>query len=191
MIETPKHYGVIYADPPWRFLTRSAKGRDRCPEARHYETMKFKDIVNLQVVHEAAADDCVLLMWVVDWLTPRMTDQLLTAWGFDYKTVGFYWTKCKPSGAEHMIGGYWTRGNPEQCLLATRGHPKRVGKAVRKWIHAPVREHSRKPDEVYGRIEELMGIEVPKLELFSRTTAAGWDVWGNQVGKFHRELEDL
>ena len=78
--------------------------------------------------------------------------------------------------------GYWTRGNVEQCLLATRGKPARKSKAVRKLVISPRREHSRKPDEMYGHIEAL--VDGPYLELFSRAGRNGWDSWGAQTGLF-------
>jgi len=69
------------------------------------------------------------------------------------------------------------------CLLATKGKPlKRKSKAVRQLIFSSVREHSRKPDEVYERVEALF--DGPYLELFSRTERPGWDAVGNEVGKF-------
>lgn len=58
-------YRVILADPPWHFVTRSKKGRDRCPDARHYETMSLIDIARLPV-GEVAAKDSVLMLWVTD-----------------------------------------------------------------------------------------------------------------------------
>jgi N6-adenosine-specific RNA methylase IME4 len=78
--------------------------------------------------------------------------------------------------------GYWTRANSEVCLLATRGKPKRLNADVRQGIIEPRREHSRKPDCVYERIERL--VAGPYVELFARTTRKGWSSWGNQVGKF-------
>jgi hypothetical protein len=42
--------------------------------------------------------------------------------------------------------------------------------------HPPRREHSRKPDEVYARIEALG--EGPYLEVFARFSRPGWDRWG-------------
>ena len=39
--------------------------------------------------------------------------------------------------------GYWTRGNPEMCLLATKGSPKRLSKSVKQLVISPRREHSR------------------------------------------------
>ncbi len=76
--------------------------------------------------------------------------------------------------------GHWTRANAETCLLAVRGHPKRQAKDVHQVIISHVEEHSKKPDEVRERIERLMG-DVPRIELFARQKADGWDVWGNEV----------
>ena len=76
--------------------------------------------------------------------------------------------------------GFWTRGNAEICLLATRGHPKRQAANVHQFIIAPIQEHSRKPDEARDKIVALMG-DVPRVELFARQSPPGWDVWGNEV----------
>lgn len=76
--------------------------------------------------------------------------------------------------------GHWTRANAETCLLAVRGHPKRQAKDVHQVIISHVEEHSKKPDEVRERIERLMG-GVPRIELFARQKADGWDVWGNEA----------
>ena len=75
--------------------------------------------------------------------------------------------------------GYWTRSNPEMCLLATKGKPSRLSKSVRQLIHSPRREHSRKPDEIYDRIEQLL--PGPYVELFARRERKGWDSWGNEL----------
>jgi N6-adenosine-specific RNA methylase IME4 len=177
-------YQVIYADPPWSFSTYSAKGKGRSAEA-YYDCMTLADIKALPVA-EWAADDCVLLMWVTDPCLKQGLD-VIDAWGFTYKTVGFYWAKC---GIDKLTGlhdadiwpigtGYWTRANPEQCLLATRGKPKRLNADVRKLIVSPRREHSRKPGEAYKRIERLCA--GPYLELFARARRPGWDSLGAEV----------
>lgn len=173
------HYGVILADPPWAFSVRSPKGMGRSAE-NHYPTMPIAEIKRLPVA-DLAAKDCVLLMWVTDPFLSAGFD-VLKAWGFAYKTVGFYWTKTNRDGSPFTGTGYWTRANPEQCLLATRGNPKRVDKGVSRLIVSRRREHSRKPDEQYERIERLC--RGPYAELFARSSRPGWDSWGNQVGKF-------
>ena len=101
--------------------------------------------------------------------------------GFEYKTVAFYWVKLNAK-AKHTRPGYWTRANPEQCLLATRGQPPRKAKNVKKLVIDKRREHSRKPDCVRDRIERLVG--GPYLELFGRETKKGWNCWGNEAGLF-------
>ena len=76
--------------------------------------------------------------------------------------------------------GYWTRGNPEMCLLATRGKPKRISKSVKQLVVDRRREHSRKPDRIRDDIVQLCG-DVSRIELFARQKTEGWDSWGNEV----------
>lgn len=179
-------YRVIYADPPWRFATWSDRGKGRSPEA-WYDCMRLEDIAALPV-RSWAADDAVLLLWATDPLLPRALE-IVEAWGFTYKTVGFCWVKVNRRSAppwnerDFFTGlGFWTRANAELCLLATRGRPRRLAGDVRRLIVSPRREHSRKPDEAYERIERLCA--GPYLELFARTRRPGWDSWGRQTDLF-------
>jgi N6-adenosine-specific RNA methylase IME4 len=145
-------------------------------------------------VADVAAKDCVLMLWAVDPLIPQAL-QVGAAWGFTYKTLGFVWAKERrvtskraalhddPDHKRFPIGtGYWTRANPEVCFLFTKGKPKRLSASVRKLLIAPRREHSRKPDEIYGRIEAL--VDGPYLEMFARQRRPGWDAWGDETEKF-------
>lgn len=192
------YFGAILADPPWHFRTHSSRGAATVPGDRTdaagsrqppYPTMSLSAIKGLPVA-DLAAPDCVLFLWVTDPFLQVAFD-VLDAWGFEYKTVGFTWTKLKPRVSTRlwlddddlfMGTGYWTRANPEMCLLATRGKPKRVAKDVRQQIVSPVREHSRKPDCQYDRIERL--VAGPYLELFSRTGRPTWSAWGADAGQF-------
>jgi N6-adenosine-specific RNA methylase IME4 len=143
--------------------------------------MSLADLKKLPVA-DWAAPDCVLFMWACDPLLPVALD-VVKAWGFEFKTVGFYWVKQNRKSAGLFTGlGYWTRANPEQCLLATRGHPQRLAKNVPRVMLSPRREHSRKPDETIDRIERL--VDGPYLEMFSRTSRDGWDAYGNEVDKY-------
>ncbi len=76
--------------------------------------------------------------------------------------------------------GYWTRSNTEDCLLCTKGNPKRSSASVHQVIYSSIREHSRKPDETRDRIVQLCG-DLPRIELFARQRTKGWSVWGDQV----------
>ena len=186
-------YRVIYADPPWRFATYSDKGKGRSAEA-HYDCLSIDDIKRFPVA-AWAAPDAVLLLWATDPLLPRALE-VIEAWGFTYKTVGFYWVKLNKGAGNGLSRdwpllaerdfftglGFWTRANPEPCLLATRGHPKRRAGDVPKLLIGPRREHSRKPGETYERIERLL--PGPYLELFARQSRPGWDSLGNQPALF-------
>ena len=106
---------------------------------------------------------------------------VLDAWGFTYKSVAFVWVKLNRKASTLFTGmGYWTRANAEICLLATRGHPKRANAGVHQVILSHIEEHSKKPEEARSRIVRLMG-DVPRIELFARSRAPGWDVWGNEA----------
>lgn len=175
----PPEYKVVYADPPWTFETHSEKGKGRSAEA-HYDCLTIPQIKEFFPLEGIAAADCALLMWATDPHLPTALE-VMAAWGFVYKTVGFYWVKTTKDGKAFAYGnGYYARANPEICLLGTRGHPKVLSHSVEKLIVSPRREHSRKPDEAYRRIEELFA--GPYLELFARNEWPGWDRWGNQDG---------
>jgi N6-adenosine-specific RNA methylase IME4 len=184
-------FGAILADPPWSFITYGMKRTTphRCAED-HYLTMSAEDLRALPVA-AVGAKDCALFMWTVDSHLDEAIG-LGQDWGFQYKTIAFIWCKTTkrasqfgffPPETTHRIGmGYWTRKQAEVCLMFTRGKPRRLSKGVRQIIEAPRREHSRKPYEVFGRVEALVG--GPYLELFAREQRPGWTVWGNQSDMF-------
>lgn len=179
---------VIEADPPWNFKVRSAKGHGRSPE-RHYRTMKLADIMALPV-RSLAAKNCHLFLWTTGPHLPQAL-RVMEAWGFKYSGLGFTWIKLLRSeeGALmfdrrsfHMGPGYTTRKNAELCLLGRRGNPKRLRKDIRELIIAPVREHSRKPDEAYERICQYA--DGPRIALFTREERPGFHCWGDEAGLF-------
>ena len=164
-------YGVILADPPWPFATRGGGGKGRSAE-NHYSTMTLGEIMNVPGV-ELAAADAVLFLWVTSDLIAH-APAVAHGWGFQIVSTAFVWVK---EGAPGL--GYWTRKGAEICLLGTRGSPKRLAADVAEVIHAPRRGHSRKPGEVYERVERLAA--GPYLELFARPLERrpGWTYWGN------------
>lgn len=184
-----RRYRCLYADPPWAFQTWSDEGKDRAPE-QHYSTMSIEDICALPVA-DIAEDDAALFLWAYQPMLPDAFD-VIRRWGFTYKTVAYYWVKIKGrqdrlfyAGEDVRNGlGYHTRAGAEQCLLATRGKGyERISKGEGQVIFSPLREHSRKPDEVAESIVRLVG-DVSRIELFARTKRAGWDVFGNETSKF-------
>lgn len=174
-MERDTRYTVIYADPPWRYKQKGIHGAAE----KHYPTMSMDELYRLDV-ESIAGQNATLFLWVTFPMIQAGL-KLINAWGFQYKTVAFVWVKQNKSGKGWFFGlGFWTRGNAEICLLATRGKPKRRSAKVQQLIVSPVKSHSEKPVEARERIEELMG-DVPKIELFARDRPYGWDVWGNEV----------
>jgi N6-adenosine-specific RNA methylase IME4 len=178
-------FNCIYADPPWAYKAYAKKGQGRSAE-NHYHTMNKEDIYDLDVAG-IADKDCILFLWVT---FPCLIEGLcaITRWGFAYKTLGFCWVKRNRKTPSWFWGlGFWTRANPELCLIATKGKPKRVSKAVHCVVDTPVGFHSEKPNIVRERIVELIG-DVPRIELFARKRYEGWVGLGDEIdGKDIRE----
>ncbi len=166
-----KQFGVVLADPPWRYNEGTTTPNRRIE--LQYPTMELDDIAALDVP-AVAAESCVLFLWAT---SPKLDDALevMRAWGFEYITSAV-WVKDK-------IGtGRWFRGRHELLLVGRKGSapPPALGTQPESVIHADRREHSRKPDEVYTLIEAMFP-SLPKLEMFARAARPGWDAWGAEA----------
>lgn len=158
-------------------IRRKAKGVRR----RHYPTMTLESIKAFPVVG-MVADDAFLFLWVPSTFLPVAFD-VMAAWGFKYSSTAFCWVKrTRTDETFHFGNRYTTRKNIELCLLGRRGKPRRCARDVRELIISPLREHSRKPDEVYERIERYCA--GPYLELFARQQHPGWTALGNETNRF-------
>ena len=175
-----RRYSVIYADPPWEY--RESGSGHRGTAGMPYPSMTTDEICNLPV--KALADSCsILFIWAT---FPKLREclKVMEAWGFSYYGLGFDWMKTEKSGKPCFGMGYYTRQNNEVCLIGVRKERvKPVDRSVSCVIRAVRREHSRKPDEVRDAISRICG-GLPKIELFARTEAPGWDCWGNETGRF-------
>ena len=169
------NYSIIYADPPWQYQRSKVQGAAE----NHYPTMGIDELCALPVA-DLAAPDSALFLWATFPQLPEAL-RLIEAWGFRYKSVAFVWLKKNKKADSWFYGlGFWTRGNAEICLLATRGHPKRQAANIHQFIISPIEAHSKKPDEAREKIVALMG-DLPRVELFARQSPPGWEVWGNEV----------
>ena len=168
---------LTLCDPPWRFKTFDGKSAVPTQADDPYETMSIDDLMAMNVMG-VVSKNSLLVMWTVGSHLEQAI-KLGRAWGFSYVTDLFYWVKPQ-------IGmGYHTRKMVEPCLLFKRGKGLPVlSHSVRQAIHAPRRQHSRKPDEQYDRLDALYGTDIRRLELFARQQRAGWMSWGNEVGVF-------
>jgi len=173
-----KKYQIILADPPWTYKVWSKKGTGRSAE-QHYSVMSKRQIQEIPI-QKICNKDCVLFLWVT---APCLIEglELINKWGFTYKTKAFNWVKRNKKANSWFWGlGHWTRANSEDCLLATKGNPRRIDKGVHQIIDDRITQHSCKPNEVRNRIVKLMG-DLPRIELFAREKTEGWDAIGYDI----------
>jgi N6-adenosine-specific RNA methylase IME4 len=168
-----KRFGVILADPEWRFEPWSREtGMDRAAD-NHYPTSELTEIAARDVAR-IAADDSVLFLWAT---APMLDDalQVMAEWGFEYKTC-LIWVK------DRVGTGYWVRNAHEHLLIGTRGDPPAPapGQQWASVIRAPASEHSVKPTIVYEMIEGYFP-NLPKIELNARAAREGWSAWGKEA----------
>lgn len=185
-------YRCLLIDPPTHFSAGTKK------RPQHYPRMRDREIAALDIRSLAHPEGCWICVWTT---TPKIfhTGAFVTAWGAKFSGFGFVWPKLQKR-YEHRMNvpfqirldrldsyffmgtGLTTRKNVEICLLFKFGKPKRLSGSVRELLIAPRREHSRKPDALYDRIEQLCS--GPYAEIFARNERDEWDSAGNEVGKF-------
>lgn len=170
-------YKIIYADPPWHYEFGETSSRY---VDQKYNCMELEEICALPIKYIAHADSALFL-----WITyPKLewAFDVIRSWGFEYKTAAFTWVKTNANSMGLFWGmGYYTRSNPELCLLGTRGKPlPRESHDVHSVIMSPVLDHSHKPAIIRERILELFG-DLPRIELFARHKVEGWDAWGDEI----------
>ena len=148
------------------------------------------DAIEQLPVGELAACHAHLFLWITGpCLVRGMHLPVMRAWGFEPSSIAFVW--IKPKRKAFANGGFFldetlfakgmghtTRQNAEYVVLGRRGKPRRLRKDVHQLIIQPRREHSRKPDELYARVERYC--TGPYLELFARQRRPGWDCLGQR-----------
>lgn len=162
-------FGVIYADPEWKFETYSENGMDRSAD-NHYPTSDL-DAILQRPVASIAAEDSVLFLWATVPMLPQGL-QVMAAWGFTYKSH-LIWNKNRAGN------GYWFRNRHELLLVGTRGNlpAPAMGTQFDSVIDEPLAGHSEKPDAFYEVIERYFPT-LPKIELNARRSRTGWMSWG-------------
>jgi N6-adenosine-specific RNA methylase IME4 len=183
-------YATATIDVPQSFKAYDKSKTDVAARAtaNHGETLHYKTMTNEEIaalpIYDLLTENAVVLLWTSGPYLQIAMDRL-KGWGLTFKTIGFNWVKGNPDVApfKPQFGmGFWTRAGSEICLLATKGKPRRLSGAVSQMIVEPRREHSRKPDSIYDRVERLCS--GPYLELFARQRREGWTAWGNEIDRF-------
>jgi N6-adenosine-specific RNA methylase IME4 len=193
-------YRAIAIDAPTHFKCRTAlqvaNWNSRRDVEKHYATLSFEETATLPLRDLAHPDGCHLFEWTSGPHLPCACE-LIKRWGFKYSSKAFTWVKLRrglnadqfhllTESDLHVGLGLTTRKGTEDVLLGRRGNCRRIAKDVREIILAPVREHSRKPDEFYARVERYC--DGPFVDLFARERRPNWDVWGDQTKMFSKEV---
>jgi N6-adenosine-specific RNA methylase IME4 len=173
LIQLGHRFGAIYADPPWQYTNQVARGA----AGKHYDLMTVDEITTLPV-HELAADNAHLHLWTTNAFLREALD-VLAAWGFRY-TGNLVWAKHDQGKLQMGTGNFW-RNCHELLLLGVRGDCRFLDHAQHSLILAPRGQHSAKPAVIREMIEKVS--PGPWLDLFGRSPARGWAVWGNEVGR--------
>ncbi|MFZ2992642.1 MAG: MT-A70 family methyltransferase [Microgenomates group bacterium] len=182
-----KKYDIIYADPAWEYKESGGGVRGTAGLKTTYDgTMSTDDICKIPV-KGISSENAILFLWAT---FPKLEEAMRVTkeWGFVYYGLGFNWIKKNKKTDSLFWGmGYYTRQNPEVCLIGVKKNKKTRIKPISRGVHSvimsSIREHSRKPSEVREGIVKICG-DLPRIELFSREIVEGWDSWGNQVEKY-------
>jgi N6-adenosine-specific RNA methylase IME4 len=169
LIAPPGTFEVIVIDPPWPYETEYDPFGRRA--ANPYPEQSLEEIAKMEI---PSSGDCVLWLWTTHKFM-RHAFVLLDTWG--YRDVAILtWVK------DRMGLGSWLRSQSEFCIMAVKGKPVVNLTNQTTVIHAPMREHSRKPDEFYKMVDDLcIG---RKLDFYSREARKGWEQYGNELAKF-------
>lgn len=172
------HVRAVVMDPPWDIHMELSYGTMTDDEMRN---------LNVGTIHDENFGGFVFI-----WATVRTLEvarECMHLWGYEYVDE-IVWVKTNQIGGTVRSGrtGHWFNHNKEHCLIGVKGDVNwsSFGKYRQDCdvIVAPVRETSRKPDELYGIVERLVGGEKYYLELFGRkhNLRDHWITIGNQLG---------
>lgn len=164
-------YRIIYADPPWKYGNTMPDYFTE--QADHYDLMTVKEIAALPI-KDIAEKDAVLFMWVTSPILEE-SFEVINAWGFKYK-ASFIWDNMA-----HVMGHY-NSVRHELLLICVRGScTPDIPKLIPSVVSIPRSDkHSEKPERFREIIDELYP-NGKRVELFARTTAKGWEGYGNDL----------
>jgi N6-adenosine-specific RNA methylase IME4 len=177
-------YDIVYLDPPWYYYGSAIKD---AAAGKHYPLMTVDQLANIDV-RRILNKNAAVFMWAT---CPRLNFalKLIEAWGLRYRGVAYVWVKTNRRG--EIISGQgvpptFTKPTTELVLAATTkstGRPFPILDLAQPQVVLHSRgAHSEKPAIFRRRIEQLCG-DRPRIELFARSSATGWDSWGAEVGK--------
>lgn len=192
-------YRTLLIDPPWKMCSGGSKTIN--PKYK-YPIQSQKEIVATVkgwLTEYPLAEEAHCYIWGINSFSTGgskgLVDMIDLCEQIGFKPVTFLiWTKPQgnptPYGQRKtelcLFGAKWRKGMSDRVMYKAKndsesvvgwGMPSSVD-----FIHAPRREHSRKPEEFYELIEQRSN--APYLELYSRSKRFNWTCVGNEVGKY-------
>jgi N6-adenosine-specific RNA methylase IME4 len=168
-------FGVVIADPSWTIHMNL-----------NYSSLKDEELLGLRM--DKLQREGLFLLWVTG-RTIETGREFLNKWGYNVINQ-ITWIKTSQLIRTISTGrtGHWLNHSKEHLLVGIKGDVKWLNKGIDAQILiSSTRETSRKPDEIYGIIDRLVGQGVKKLEIFGRqhNTRSGWLTVGNQLDGVH------
>ncbi|CEP60537.1 mRNA (N6-adenosine)-methyltransferase LALA0_S01e13190g [Lachancea lanzarotensis] len=164
-------FSVIVADPAWNI-------RMNLP----YGTCNDSELADLPL--DLLQHEGIIFLWVTGRAI-EVGKTSLQKWGYQVCNE-ISWIKTNQLGRTIVTGrtGHWLNHSKEHLLVGVKGSANWLTRQSDiDLIVSASRETSRKPDELYGMIERLVGPHARKLEIFGRdhNTRPGWFTIGNQL----------
>ncbi|CCH42022.1 N6-adenosine-methyltransferase IME4 [Wickerhamomyces ciferrii] len=164
-------FAVVIADPAWNIHMNLP-----------YGTCNDTELNSLPL--SSIQDEGIICLWVTG-RTIEIGKKALVNWGYKVSNE-IIWIKTNQLGRTICTGrtGHWLNHSKEHLIIGIKGSPNWLNKNLETDILVSgTRETSRKPDELYGMMERLVGPHARKLEIFGRdhNTRFGWFTIGNQL----------
>jgi N6-adenosine-specific RNA methylase IME4 len=170
-------FPLIYADPPWKFVTYSDKAwntpDDQYPTLTDEQITSFR--VNGKLVSELAHKDAGLFLWCTSANIVRALE-VMQRWGFTYKSQAVWDKERFGTGLiflnQHEVLLYGTRGD----MPAPQYRPPSVFRYQRT-------QHSAKPPQIRATIERMFPVftKETRCELFARGNIPNWTAYGYEA----------
>lgn len=157
-------FSAIISDPAWDIHM-----------SLPYGTCKDAELLSLPMGQ--LQDEGILMLWVTG-RSIEIGRRALAQWGYSVSDE-MIWIKLNQLRRTIVTGrtGHWLNHSKEHLLVGIKGHPKWINRKVDlDFIVSGTRETLRKPDELYGVVERLVGRHARKLEIFGRdhNIRPGW-----------------
>lgn len=157
-------FAAIISDPAWDIHM-----------SLPYGTCKDSELLSLPM--NELQDEGILFLWVTG-RSIEIGRKALAQWGYTVSDE-MIWIKLNQLRRTIVTGrtGHWLNHSKEHLLVGIKGNPLWLNRKIDlDIIVSGTRETLRKPDELYGIIDRLVGKHARKLEIFGRDNniRPGW-----------------